>query len=548
MTTRTCIEQLLTTSRGFRNQIILSGMMGVIHVCVTLMFVWVSKQLVDIAIGSSKGNLSLFIILMAACMLAQILLSAAENRLDDLNSVKMSNKIRHQLFLQLMSSRWTGKERYHTGDLLNRLETDTKTITDTLCRAVPATFVTIFQLITAFAFLLVLDFRLAWLLVLIMPIALVTSKSYMKRIRQLTREIRTLESSVQGLVQERLQHRILLRTLESVESSAKILAYLQIQLKKCVMKRTNYTFFSRTTVQLGFAAGYATAFLWGILGLRNGSITFGMMTAFLQLVAQVQRPVVDLSRQVAAFAQTLTSIERLSELSTLPQETEGKALKFNGNLGICLKQISFTYPDTKQKVINQFTHDFRPGSTTALIGETGAGKSTLIRLMLSLLIPDEGIVILYNEKGKYQVSSRTICNMVYVPQGNTLMSGTIRENLLLGNPNATENDINEALHIATADFVFSLPKKMDTRCGEYGMGLSEGQAHRIAIARGLLRPGRILLLDEPTASLDNDTEQILMQRLLSRLNGKTVIIVTHKKKVAAWCTEQVKIIKSIMNS
>lgn len=541
MTTAFCIRQLWTASRGFRLRIALSGVAGVAHVCVSLLFIAASKRLVDMATGHDGGSLAPSIVLMAACMLMQLLLPAVESRLNSLNAVTMRNRLRHTLFVRLMNSRPDGKEQFHTGDMLNRMEGDTATMTDTLCTALPDTFATLFRLAAAFGFLLLLDARLAWTLLLIMPVALAASKGYLKRMRRLTREIRALDSRMQTHVQEHLQHRVLLRSMERVGRSADLLAGWQTELKRQTLRRTDFSLFSRTVVQLGFAAGYVTAFLWGVFGLRSGAVTFGMMTAFLQLVAQVQRPVVELSRQVPAFARTLTSVERLEEIASLPQEEQGKAIALDGNVGLRMERVDFTYPGGGRKVMDGFTHDFRPGTVTAIVGETGAGKSTLIRLILALLAPDKGKITLYNKVKAENVSPLTRCNLVYVPQGNTLMSGTIRDNLLLGNPDATEGGMEEALHTAAAEFVFSLPDGPDTLCGEQGTGLSEGQAQRIAIARGLLRPGTVLLLDEPTSSLDGETERILMQRLTSRLMGRTLIVVTHKEAVAQWCGEVVRI-------
>lgn len=191
-------------------------------------------------------------------------------------------------------------------------------------------------------------------------------------------------------------------------------------------------------------------------------------------------------------------------------------------------------------MIDRFSHDFEPGSLTAVLGETGSGKSTLVRLMLALLHPDEGSVVLYDENLSLPATPLTRANFVYVPQGNTLVSGTLRDNLLLGNANATEEQMREALHIAAADFVKELPLGMETPCGEWGAGLSEGQAQRIAIARGLLRPGNIVLLDEPTSSLDADTERVLLERLSRTIQGKTLIIITHQEQTARLCNELIR--------
>ena len=265
-----------------------------------------------------------------------------------------------------------------------------------------------------------------------------------------------------------------------------------------------------------------------------------MMTAFLQLVAQVQRPMVDISRQIPSFIRVFTSAERLAELQALPLERQGVSVRLDGCLGIRAEGVSFAYPGNERRVLADFSHDFAPGSLTVILGETGVGKSTLLRLILGLLHPDEGKIMFYNAVSQVEASPLTRCNLSYVPQGNTLVSGSIRDNLLMGNPQATEDELRAALHTAVADFVYALPDGLDTRCGEHGAGLSEGQAQRIAIARGLLRPGGVLLLDEPTSSVDNVTERLLLERLSQQVEGKTLILVTHRETIARLCTTVIR--------
>ena len=530
---------LWNATRGCRCGIFTIAVVSTLSVATAMVNVWVSKHLIDIATRSVSGRLSHYIIIFAACALVQIIFSIIISRLETKVDVSLRNSLRFRYFSRIMESRWIGREAFHTGDMLSRLDGDVSKVADTLSRTMPAVIATAIQLLAALYFLGTMDWRLALIVVLIMPVAILLSRAYINRMRRLTNEIRTTDSRIYTHLQENIQHKALITSFESTDQAIGSLDDFHDDLQRQTISRNNYNLFSRGIVQLGFSAGYITAFSWGVTGIATGTITFGTMAAFLQLVGQIQRPISRMSRQFATAVHTVASVDRLCELE-LPQEQKGEPIRLEGKVGVRFEDVDFTYPDGARKTIESFSHDFLPGSLTAVVGETGIGKSTLIRLMLSLLYPDKGSISFYNSQTSVGISPRTRCNIVYVPQGNTLVSGTIRDNLHMGKPDASEQEMRDALYTAVAEFVYELPEGLDTMCGEKGAGLSEGQAQRIAIARALLRPGGVILLDEPTSALDTNTEKLLLQRISSRLEGRTLIMVTHNSQTAGLCTDRVQ--------
>lgn len=526
---RSCLRGLLKALRPLRWKVAVSVLIGIVGVCTSLAFVWASKRVVDIATGALDAPLLRNVILLTAIMLLQVLLAVGANYWDGLINVEAQNSRRLGVFSRVMGSVWTGRERFHSGDTVNRLEEDIRVSTDFLCSSIPSIVITLFQLVAAAAYIFHLQPRLAWILVLIMPVAVVGSRLFFRKMRALTSEIRAGDSRIQGHVQENIQHRVLIKMLGGTARVLEQLGTMQGEVKEKTIQRLNYGALSRGFMSLGFRAGYALVFLWGVFGLKAGTVTYGMMVAFLQLVGQVQRPVASLALQIPAFIKALSSEERILELEEMPQEDESARIQLDGAPGVLVEDLSFSYIDGGRQVISGLNFDFKPGTLTTILGPTGAGKSTLVRIVMSLLSPESGRVLLYSGRDMHESCVATRCNFMYVPQGNSLMSGTIRHNLLMAKPDAGEDDIREVLHLAAADFVYGLPDGLETVCAEVGSGLSEGQAQRIAIARALLRPGGILVLDEATSALDQNTEQELLQRIAGRYHGsKTILCVTHR--------------------
>ena len=546
---RSCVNSLVRTYRPIRWRVRVSMLVGLVAVAASLSFVWESKRVVDISTGALDAPLDTNVAALLAIMALQILCSVFSRYWQGRVVVKMQNSTRETVFARVLGSRWTGKEKFHSGDTVNRLEDDIQEVSSFLTANLSDVVITISQLTAASVYFFTLAPDLAWILLLIMPVAVIGSRLFFKKMRSLTMEIRSADSRLQGYMQENIQHRVLVKTLGSSGKVLEKLGILQKDIEDKTIVRLNYSAVSRSFMHVGFTAGYALVFLWGVYGLRDGSVTYGMMVAFLQLVGQVQRPVSNLASQIPAFIRALASQERLSELMDQPQDSEEPDTRFPGIPGVKVENLTFSYEDSDDKVLQGFSCDIKPGTLAVIVGPTGAGKSTLARIIMGLLSPDSGTVTIYDSSSSAPASASAMSNFMYVPQGNSLMSGSIRENLLMANPMASESELREALHLAVADFVLSLKDGLDTVCSEVGGGLSEGQAQRIAIARALLRPGGILLLDEATSSLDPETEVLLLDRLSAAFGGrKTIICITHRQAVASYADVIIRLREPVSES
>ena len=538
--------------RGHRLQLFLNALIGLASVATSLLQVWAVKHAIDVASHVLPGNVYAAVALMGVLVLADFLLNIASVWVKNLLGIKAQNRMQQRMLDRLLRGRWHGKESHHSADILNRLELDVVNVITFITETIPSTLSTLVLFAGAFFYLFLMDRTLALLIVMMIPVFMLVSKLYIGRMRQLTRRVRDCDSKVQKVLQETVQNRMLIKTMESDATMVDRLGDTQDELRHHVVRRTLFSVFSNLVLGLGFAGSYLLAFLWAAVRMSAHTLSFGGMTAFLQLVNRIQTPARNLTKLVPAIVSVFTAAERLMELEENPLEEQGEPIQMGTPCGVRFSEVGYAYTQADGKVIDRLSFDFKPGSCTAVLGETGSGKTTLIRLILALLAPQQGSIEIYTD-GKtarhrpspvaQHLTPRHRCNLVYVPQGNTLLSGTIRENLRLGKLDATEDEMMDVLHQSCADFVSQLPDGLDTQCAEKGGGLSEGQAQRIAIARALLRDRPIMLFDEATSALDPETERQLLQSILSG-RDRTIIFITHRPAVIDYCDQVLRIDKT----
>ena len=534
----------IDNSRGIRLNILVRIMAGLLQTVLALCVVWLSKKLIDdVAMRGTMSEMAVQALLIAAAVVAGVSIRQLNQYLANKAFIKKVAELRLTIFSQLFNRRLFEANDIHSGDVTSRMAKDIDAVSETLAVQLPQVVVMTIQLVGAFLLMRWFDSRLAWALILITPLAIIIGKYISHRLKRITLSIREDESRIMARIQESVELNVVLRALQGERWMQDRVEELQDRQTANYIRRSRFMVFSRFALGCTFGLGYMLAFVWGAYGLRTGAITFGVMTSFLQLVGQIQQPILSLLGAFPSIIYSTASIDRLKEMEhgEEKQSCDGEDITTRTLLGIRMDNVTFRYAKGDREVMSNFSHDFRPGTKTAILGTTGAGKTTLFRLILNFIQPESGEVTFYGNGFSHAADKSMRKNVVFVPQGNTLISGTIRNNLLMAKPDASDEELHTALHTSCADFVFDLPQGIDTVLSEHGGGLSEGQAQRIAIARGLLRPGAVFLLDEISSALDEDTERELFSRLFAARPSTTILLITHRKKVASLCDERLEI-------
>lgn len=518
--------------------IVLLTVLSVILSLISLSFAMVSKEVFDIATKQASGNLLKSCASLVVLLLLQLLIQIAISFINVHANTKMEIDMKRNIFQNLISRDFLSISKYHSGELLNRLTSDVSVIVSGIITIIPSAALLLTTLIGAFSYLYFLDSFFALLILCIGPFILISSRFYSKKYKQLHKDCQNADGKVRSFMQEALQNLIVIKSFSNQKDVLDHNEYLQKNSYKLRIKRVKISLLAHIVMYIALNAGYYFAIAYCAVKLSMSMMTFGTVSAILQLVNKIQSPFKDISSLIPKFLSVVASSERILELEALKEDVaDGEEIGrkvYEKIESIEFKNVTFSYDEAP--VLKNASFSIKKGEISVIGGESGAGKSTAIKLILGIITPQSGeIFAKINDGTKIPLNNLTRSLFAYVPQGNLILSGTIRDNLMFGKKDATEDELIKVSKAAQIwDFISSLEKGLDTELGEKGLGLSEGQVQRIAIARALLYGAPILLLDESTSALDGNTEASLLTAL-KEMKNKTCVIVSHKRAAFEIC-------------
>lgn len=514
--------------------ILLIGVNAAAAAC-SIFFALLSGRVINLVTSeNASGGASLLSLgsLLGVIILAEILLKVVNSRMMVSYGGRLEMKFREAVFSSLTRKKWSEINSYHSGELVNRIKNDSAVITNGVMHILPNGTMFLTRVVLAIVSLFAIDARFTLIICCASVFLVGFGRIYSKKMKFFHKQVQNSEGRNMSYMLENLQNIIVLKAFRAEKSSARALKNLHKETLSLRLKRNAWNIAANVSMIVLFTGGYAFTILWGAFRLSQGTLLFGDFTAMIQLINQVQSPFKSMGSLLVTYQNMLASAERILELLEMNEdmgtdELTDAACDFES---IVFDSVSFSYGG--DKVLNEASAEIKKGEFVALCGISGSGKSTIIRLLLSLIDPDSGRVYLKGDiNRRLNPSLRNLFG--YVPQGNMLISGTIADNISYYSRFSAE-DIEKAAKRAQLNFAFDLPDGLNTMLGEKGSGLSEGQIQRIAVARALVRNSPILLLDEATSALDEETEIRLLDEL-KKDKDKTVIIITHRKRVLDYC-------------
>lgn len=518
------------------------GLLMLISVGLTYVSIYssiVSQKLIDMAgSGHITGTaVAVFMVLMVAMLLIDTVTDLAISMLNE----KYTFGIRKQVYDKLLTSEWLGTQKFHTGDMMTRMTSDAGNVANGMVNVIPNIIVLMIQLVMVFVTLYVNSPLLAVSALFLTPVGLVLAYFVGKKLKKLQVKVLETETAYRSFIQESLANILIVKAFSNEERFSDRLTELREDRFFWVWKKSKFSALSNVIFSGTFQLGYMFAFVYASWQIAKGEITFGTMTLFLSLFGRVQAPIASMTRELPGVVSIFSAAGRIMDIQDIPVEKKDDSVSMGDTVGLEVSDVSFAYD--KDNILEDVSFDIKPGEFAAIIGKSGIGKTTLIRGLLGFINANKGQIEYYDGGGQRAGISASVRKFIsYVPQGNTLFSGTIRQNVLMGKIDATEDEINEALDSAVCrEFIDKLPDGIDTVIGEKGVGISEGQAQRIAIARALIRKSPVLILDEATSALDEATEEQFLKHLSSLDPKPTCLLITHRSSILKYCNKELVI-------
>lgn len=541
---------MYTYAKKYKFQIVFYIFLGVLTTVMGLASSIGSKYLIDAVTGQDRGNIALIALFIVAMGLFSIGVNAITTMISARINIKVNNEIQAEVFDKILVADWISMKEFHSGDLLNRLNGDVNTVASSILSWIPSLITRSAQFFGILAIILYYDPTMAVIALGSAPVMLIVSKTLMKKMRDYNKRMRQVSSDVMSFNEESFQNIQSIKAFDLVGLFSKRLRDVQQNYKDVFLDYNKFSVYTSSFMSVvGMFVAYA-CFGWGVYRLWTGHITFGTMTLFVQLSGQLSSSFKSIVSLVPSAISATTSAGRIMEFFKIKDESDledDKAKLIQNNtqgkgLSVVLDDVEFSYNENKT-VFQHADIVANPGDIVALVGPSGEGKTTMIRLLLGLINTKSGNASIRDINGvSCKISSATRRFFAYVPQGNTIFSGTIAENMRMVKQDATDAEIVEALKAACAyDFVNKLPDGINSKVGERGSGFSEGQAQRLSIARALLRKSPILLLDEATSALDVFTERQVLRNIMNMGYARTCIVTTHRPSVLTMCDKVYKI-------
>lgn len=554
MKEKSSIKWLIKRSKKQRANMAVLIVSNAIFAMLSIVFAFFIREIIDsVTIYKDVSRLTTFAIAIVLVVVVQFVFRIIINGLTEHIKGKLEMQYKTHLFNCILTKKQDKITAYHSGELLNRLTSDVSIVADGIATIIPTVVSAFSRLICAVVVLIILDpvFAVAFTVAGVLVFTVITLLRGMLKV--LHKRAQETDGKVRSFMQECIENLLAVKVFSvngKIENRSNKLQQDNFKIK---MRRKNYSVTGHAVYNFIFSAGYLFALIYGGVKIFNGDLSYGALSAILQLVNNVQVPFASLSNVLPRYYAMIASAERIMEIEQVESEPQGEIVDgrslYKNLSGIAIENLSFTYD--RDTVFSGASAFIKKGDFIAITGASGVGKSTLIKLLLGVYPLDDGQIYANTQSGKKALDNTTRALFSYVPQGNMLFSGTLKDNVTFINDNASQSEIDFALKVSCADeFIDKLPAGLDTVVGEHGIGLSEGQVQRIAIARAILVNSPVILLDEATSALDEMTERKVLDNLKA-LDDVTVIIISHKKAALSICNRvfevENKLIKEKIN-